>query len=132
MVIMLPTKGYRKPAPTDALISLMGSVKPLGAPAGHPGHSGIYRLPWCVLACKAGIRLRLQISIQGCPLQAQKLPDSCHNPTCCTTVSRWDLPLSVASWLKLYCVLAMQMGSLSKPMAVKRCGQHSSGSSRVG
>jgi archaellum biogenesis protein FlaJ (TadC family) len=33
------------------------------------------------------------------------------------------LPLSVASWLKLYCVLAMQMGSLSKPMVVKRCKQ---------
>lgn len=27
-------------------------------------------------------------------------------------------PLRVASWLKLYCVLAMQMGSLSKPMAL--------------
>lgn len=31
------------------------------------------------------------------------------------------LPLRVASWLKLYCVFAMQIGSLSKPMAVKRC-----------
>lgn len=33
MVIMLPTRGYRKPAPTDARTSRIGSVKPLGAPA---------------------------------------------------------------------------------------------------
>jgi hypothetical protein len=33
MVIMLPTRGYRKPAPTDARTSRMGRVKPLGAPA---------------------------------------------------------------------------------------------------
>ena len=34
MVIMLPTRGYRKPAPTEALMSRMGRVKPLGAPEG--------------------------------------------------------------------------------------------------
>lgn len=33
MVIMLPTRGYRKPAPTEARMSRMGRVNPLGAPA---------------------------------------------------------------------------------------------------
>ena len=32
IIIMSPTRGYRKPAPTDALTSLMGSTKPEGAP----------------------------------------------------------------------------------------------------
>mmetsp|Transcript_15187 Transcript_15187/g.37831 ORF Transcript_15187/g.37831 Transcript_15187/m.37831 type:complete len:484 (-) Transcript_15187:508-1959(-) len=58
MVIMLPTRGKRKPAPTDARTSLMGRVKPEGA------------------------------------------------------------PLALGSWLNEYCVLAMQMGRLWKPMRV--------------
>ena len=32
MVVMVPTKGYRNPAPTLALTSRMGKVKPVGAP----------------------------------------------------------------------------------------------------
>lgn len=39
-------------------------------------------------------------------------------------------PLRVASWLKLYCVLAMQMGNLSKPMLVKRCTQRQKSSKK--
>jgi hypothetical protein len=50
------------------------------------------------------------------------LGSSCHQSWTVTgTVAAVPLPLSVASWLKLYCVLAMQIGSLSKPMVVKRC-----------
>jgi len=32
MVLMVPTSGKRKPAPTEARTSLMGMVKPVGAP----------------------------------------------------------------------------------------------------
>ena len=32
IIIMLPTRGTRKPAPTDARTSRMGRMKPLGAP----------------------------------------------------------------------------------------------------
>ncbi len=32
IIIMSPTRGYKKPAPTDARTSLMGSTKPEGAP----------------------------------------------------------------------------------------------------
>ena len=32
MVDMVPTRGYKNPAPTDALTSLMGMTKPVGAP----------------------------------------------------------------------------------------------------
>ena len=32
MVDIVPTKGYRNPAPTEALTSLIGRVNPVGAP----------------------------------------------------------------------------------------------------
>ena len=32
MVDIVPTKGYKNPAPTDALTSLMGMTNPVGAP----------------------------------------------------------------------------------------------------
>lgn len=58
MVIMFPTRGYKKPAPTEALTSRIGSTKSLGA------------------------------------------------------------PFLEASWVKEYCVLAMQIGSFPNPMRV--------------
>jgi len=42
IVIMLPTKGNTKPAPTEARTSRMGRIKPLGAPR-EVMHTGTHR-----------------------------------------------------------------------------------------
>merc|ERR1719186_260751 len=50
IVDMVPTKGKRKPAPTEALTSLIGIVKPVGAPL----LDGSAERDRCVLAMQMG------------------------------------------------------------------------------
>jgi hypothetical protein len=80
MVIMLPTKGYRKPAPTDARMSRMGSVKPLGAPAGHRGHSSEHRCRGCGLSFQfrhAGESITASTSLHAVQMTPSRL-GWCH------------------------------------------------------
>ena len=50
MVLMVPTKGNKKPAPMEALTSLMGMRNPLGAPL----IVGSAESERCVLAMQIG------------------------------------------------------------------------------